>query len=69
MICGKCRRKMNYLKDLSIPKRKVLVYLCEHCYRLEIVKPLDLHTIRLLPGGIIRLRLELKKLELSLPPF
>ncbi len=69
LICGKCRRKMVYMKELSIPKIHFGVYLCIPCERLEIVKPMKQSDMTLLPGGVVRLRVKLKREGFSLPPF
>jgi len=69
MICGKCRRQEEYLVDLSNPKQGVKTYFCAHCGTLEVIKPLKIRQASALPGGIVRLRLELKKRDYNIPPF
>ena len=55
--------------NLSNPKQGVKVYLCDHCETLEVIKPLNIRQASTLPGGIVRLRLELKKRDYIIPPL
>jgi len=52
-----------------MPKKKLLVYVCENCHTIEVLKPLEPDVIRALLGGHYHYISKLEEVGYKPPPL